>query len=112
MDIGNTRLAKQQLLACLDFDICDTVPYVFLASILKPDRDNAEAVYYLTLTLDKEGDIDEIYYNLATRLAIKGDMHKALDANNKCLSIDQQYPDALNVKKDLENYIVMKDSFE
>jgi tetratricopeptide (TPR) repeat protein len=107
-DMGNFKQAKEQFLACMAFDNCDTVPYIFIATLLKPDRDNAEAIYYLRLGLEKEGDHDEVCYNLSRRLAIKGDMEAALEAINKCLSFNAGYPGAANFKEDIVTWFSLK----
>jgi len=108
IDMKDVMRAKEELLACMEYESCDTVPYVFLAGILSPNTANAEAIYYLKMALDKEGDIDEVYYNLAYRLAIKGDFEGALDAINNCLAINIDYGNATQLRADIVNYLASR----
>lgn len=105
IDMKDFAGAKKALIACMEYERCDTVPFVFLASILSPHTDNAEAIYYLKVALDKEGDIDEVYYNLANRLAVKGDFEGALEAINNCLAINIDYGNATQLRADIVNYL-------
>jgi len=105
IDMKDFTRAKKELIACMEYERCDTVPYVFLASILSPHTDNAEAIYYLKVALDKDGDTDEVYYNLANRLAVKGDFEGALEAINNCLAINIDYGNATQLRADIVNYL-------
>jgi len=101
MDIGKTEQAKDELKKCMQFEVSDTIPYVYIASLLLGEQDNEEAIDYLTRALDKKGDIDEVYYNLATRFLVRGDLDSAMNAINSCLRLDPEYPNAQVIKEDL-----------
>jgi len=105
MDMKDVENAKEELKKCMEFENCDTVPYVYLSSLLIGEGNNDEAIYYLTKGLEKEGDIDEVYYNLAIRYAIKEDFGLALNAIDNCLKLNYNYPNASNVRNDLISYI-------
>ena len=105
MDMGDIKMAKASFLQCLDYENCDTVPYIFLSNLLNKEDDNWEAIYYLKTALDKEGDTDEVYYNLAFRLAIIKDFEGALKAINQCLYLSPDYPNALALQSDIKNYL-------
>jgi tetratricopeptide (TPR) repeat protein len=82
-----------------------TVPYIFLSLTLQGENLNEDAIKLLTSGLNKEGDVDEIYFNLATRLAIKGDFNSALSMVNECLLLASNYPNARLLQKDLTERI-------
>lgn len=109
MDCGKWKKAEEAFKKSLDLDDTSTIPYVFLAGALLPLGKNEEAIYYLKLALDKEGDIDEVYYNLATRMAIKGQMESALEFINQCIEIDPNYPNAENIRKDILEYLSIRE---
>jgi tetratricopeptide (TPR) repeat protein len=111
-DIGKFAEARTMFKLWVDHDPKSTVPYVFLASVLREEKFNEDAIMILTEALDKEGDIDEVCYNLATRMAIKGDFSSALSLINKCLQLDENYPNAANFKKDMEEVVKLKNPHE
>jgi Tfp pilus assembly protein PilF len=57
--------------------------------------------------LTTDGDIDEVKYNLSTSYIRVGQLEKALKAITECLKIDPKYPNAKNIKKDIE--LLLKD---
>jgi tetratricopeptide (TPR) repeat protein len=81
----------------------ETYPYVFLAVALskKSRLDDAEKV--LLEALEKEGDVDEVNYNLSFVYAKKGEFKKAIQAIKKCIEIDPDYPNAKTWLADFEN---------
>ena len=81
----------------------NTYPYVFLASALsmKSKLDEAENVFLEALK--KDGDIDEVNYNLSFVYARKGDFKKAIAAIKECLKLDPNFPDAKTWLADFEN---------
>jgi tetratricopeptide (TPR) repeat protein len=100
METGQMENAKTAFRACIAFKECDTVPFVFLASILSGEEKTEEAIAYLREALAKDGDIDEVYYNLATNYAVKLDFDNALNSIDRCLEIDPDFPNALQRKND------------
>jgi tetratricopeptide (TPR) repeat protein len=82
-----------------------TYPYIYLACLLKQQEKDKEAIKYLKIALTKNGDIDEVNYNLATAYLRLGQFKTALQAINKCLLIDSKYPNAKSIKKDIEELI-------
>jgi tetratricopeptide (TPR) repeat protein len=71
-----------------------------MASLLTEEEKNNEAIGYLEQALNMEGDIEEVYYNLAIRYAIRQEYDKAVNAIESCLKIDPNYPNAAVWKKD------------
>jgi tetratricopeptide (TPR) repeat protein len=101
MDMNKTKEAKEQFRKCMEFENCDTVPYIYMATLFRGEESVEDAIHFLEKALEKQGDIDEVYYNLSTRFAIKGDLNLATEMINKCLDIDPLYPNATNIKNDL-----------
>lgn len=81
----------------------DTFPYVYLYEVLskKGKMEAAEAV--LLEALGKDGDTDEVYYNLSTIHARKGDFKKAIETMKKCIDLNPDYPNAKTWLADFEN---------
>lgn len=57
----------------------ETYPYIFLATLLMKKSRIEEAKSYLEFALTKEGDIDEVNYNLSLLYAGKGEYDKAIE---------------------------------
>jgi len=111
MDMGQTELAKEEFSKCFTFNECDTVPYVYFSVLLMRAGNNRDAIDYLEQSLQKEGNIDEVYYNLATNYAILGNYETALYNISKCLEIDPEFPNAIVLKKDLLSLISNAENF-
>jgi tetratricopeptide (TPR) repeat protein len=107
-DWGRLKEAKNAFLKSINLNPDLTVPYIFLSSVLMDESDVDEAISYLKIALTKDGDIDEVNYNIARRLVIKGEMLEALNAINECLKIDSEFPDAEDFKNDIIKYFEIK----
>ena len=83
----------------------ETYPYIFLATSLSKKSKLNEAQNILQEALKKEGDIDEVNYNLSLIFARKGNFEKAIKLMEDCLNIDPEYS---NAKKWLEDFKNMK----
>ena len=83
----------------------ETYPYIFLAVALTKQSKIDEAENLLLEALTKNGDIDEVYCNLSTIYAQKGDFPKAIKAMKKCLKIDPLYPNAGEHLADFKNIV-------
>lgn len=81
----------------------DTYPYVFLHGVLSMKGKLEEAEAVLLEALDKEGDTDEVYYNLSINYARKGDFKMAIATMKMCISFDPDYPEAKTWLADFEN---------
>lgn len=81
----------------------ETYPYVFLATALSKKSKLEEAENVFLEALKKEGDIDEVNYNLSIVYARKGDFKKAVEAIKECINIDPDYPNAKTWLADFEN---------
>lgn len=104
-EIGNFNEALSSFLKSFELKSDDTVVYIFIAVILKKQERDKEAIKYLEEALGKEGDLDEVNFNLATSYIRLGQLEDALQAINNCLLIDSKYPDAKKIKKDIEQLI-------
>lgn len=104
MDMNKVEEAKNQLKTCMEFENCDTSPYIYMADLLRDEKNNDEAIFFLQKALEKQGDTDEVYYNLATRYANKGNINMAIKMINNCLDLDPSYPNAMNMKKDFQEF--------
>lgn len=110
LDMGNLNLAKKSFMKSIDLGNKTTVPYIYLASISLKKGNVSESIIYLQEASKLEGDKDEVYYNLATRLAIAGDIELAIQTMNKCIKIDPQYPNAVKFIEDWKECLKLKKS--
>jgi len=79
-------------------------PYIFLGAVLSMKSRLDEAEYMMKKALTKDdGNIDEINYNLSLIFARRGDFKAAIEAMEKCLSIDPNYSNAATWLADLKN---------
>ncbi|MEP7197665.1 MAG: tetratricopeptide repeat protein [Saprospiraceae bacterium] len=81
----------------------DTYPYIFLAAALSKRSKLDEAEEVFLEALKKEGDIDEVNYNLSFVYARKQDFKKAIAAIKECINLDPNYPNAKTWLADFEN---------
>jgi tetratricopeptide (TPR) repeat protein len=106
-ELGHFEKALHYYLKSFKLNTQYTFTYIFIADILKIQEKDKEAIRYLTKALTTEGDIDEVNYNLATSYIRVGQLQKALKAIIECLKIDSKYPNAKNIKRDIE--LLLKD---
>jgi len=109
-ETGHFEKALHYYLKSLKLNAQYTFTYIFIADILKIQEKDKEAINYLIRALTTEGDIDEVNYNLATSYVRVGQLEKALKAIIDCLKIDPKFPDAKNIRKDIE--LLLKDNEE
>jgi tetratricopeptide (TPR) repeat protein len=83
----------------------ETYPYIFLAVLLSRQNKLDESEQVLIEALNKEGDIDEAYFNLGTIKARQGDFKAAINMLKECLKIDSEYPNAQSFLGDFENML-------
>ena len=57
----------------------------------------------LKQALDKEGDIDEVNYNLSLNYARRGNINEAILRMQECIRLDPKYPNAVTWLNDLIN---------
>jgi tetratricopeptide (TPR) repeat protein len=107
-ETGHLDKALHNYLKSLKLNTQYTFTYIFIADILKIQEKDKEAIGYLTKALTTDGDIDEVKYNLSTSYIRVGQLEKALKAIIECLKIDPKYPNAKNIKKDIE--LLLKDN--
>jgi len=88
---------------CIKFDTNSTIPFVFLGSLLSRKGDLQEAEKIFIKGKNKEGDLDEIYYNLSTIYARQKKFDKAIKAMEKCIEIDKLFPNAETLLNDIKN---------
>jgi tetratricopeptide (TPR) repeat protein len=109
-ETGHLEKALHYYLKSLKLNAQYTYTYIFIADILKIQEKDKEAIGYLIKALTTDGDIDEVNYNLATSYIRVGQLEKALKAIINCLKIDPKFPDAKNIKKDIQ--LLLKDNEE
>lgn len=107
-DWGKFSIAKKEFYKAISLNPESTVPYLLLSAILFSDSEVYDAIELLKVATTKEGDVDEVYYNLATRFCIVKDFSNAYNSIVKCLEIDADYPNAFDLKNDLEIYLSVK----
>ena len=90
--------------SAVSFEPTVTYPYIYLATSLSIINQLDEAEKILKLALMKEGDIDEVNYNLSTIYSRKGNFNKAIEYMKECLRIDTNYN---NAQKWLDDFINM-----
>lgn len=96
-------LALKAYYKCISFNVDSTIPYVYIANLLCIKEGYEKAIDILKSALNKTGDIDEVYYNLGTAYARLGKLNEAVVAINKCLELDDNFPNAKNILDDLIN---------
>ena len=109
-ETGHLENALYYYLKSLKLNSQNTLTYVFIADILKIQEKDKEAIDYLLKALTTDGDIEEVNYNLATSYIRVGQLEKASKAIIDCLKMDSKFPNANNVKKDLD--LLLKDKEE
>ena len=80
-----------------------TYPYIFLATELSKLNQLDEVEQTLLQALTKNGDIDEVNFNLSTNYARKGNFVDAIKFMKACLEIDPNYENAREWLGDFEN---------
>jgi tetratricopeptide (TPR) repeat protein len=63
--------------------------------------DTEEAINYLNKSAQLNGKDSQVFYNLAGAYVKRNDYNSALNNINRCLSIDPNYAQAINLKKQL-----------
>jgi tetratricopeptide (TPR) repeat protein len=102
-DQGKIKPAIESFRKSIKMGTTETYPYVFLAVLLSKQNKLEESEAVLLEALNKNGDIDEVYYNLSTNYARRGNFQKAIDMMKECLKIDINYPNAKAFLEDFEN---------
>ncbi len=110
LDTYRIQDALDAFYKALNFDKSKTYSYVFIASILKTQEKDIEAISLLKKALKKEGNIDEVNYNLSTSYIRLGKYKEALKCINLCLDLDTDFPNANLIKADIEEIIRIKGS--
>ncbi len=100
--IGKLKQARLMYSKSLKNSENSTVPYIFLANSFASD-DLLNKISYLKLALDKEGDVDEVYLNLAIVMMIQDKIEEALLYVNRGISISPNYDSAENLRNDIIN---------
>lgn len=85
----------------------NTYPYIYLGTSLSTLSELEDAKNVLENALEKEGDIDEVNYNLSLIYARQSDFEKAIALMEDCLEIDPEYPNAKVWLDDFKNMIRM-----
>lgn len=109
-DMGKIKLAKNAFKRSIELGNSSTIPYIYLSSIYLKENNIGKSIEVLNEAVNKEGDQDEVYYNLATRLAICNDILGAIGAKEKCLSIDPNYPNASGFLSDMKTWLMLSKS--
>lgn len=107
IDIGDFKKAKEHLKFCINSVHKDTVPFIYLASVLMREEKTLEAIDVLTISLNLSGDLDEVYYNLATCYSVSEMYSMAIKCVTKCLEISPDFKNAAILKEDLENVLLL-----
>lgn len=105
MDTGENEKAIEELIHCVASPDADTVPFIYLSSLLSTKQKYTDCVALLQQALEREGDIDEVWYNIAGAYANLGQFSKALDAIEKCIALDSGYPNAVTMRSDITERI-------
>ncbi|GJM34196.1 MAG: hypothetical protein DHS20C18_31970 [Saprospiraceae bacterium] len=107
-DQFNIDAAIKAYQECITYEFDSTLPYVFLANLLSRQGQLAEAENILTQAVNKEGDLDEVYYHLSTTCARQRKLADAITAMKKCLDINESYPNAQALLEDFKNLKKLK----
>ena len=109
-DSRRDDLATKYFKKSIKYGIENTMPYNFLATIYMSKEKIDDAIEVLLMGASVKGDTDELYYNLSTCFAIKGNFTLAIEYINKCLELDNEYPNAINLKNDFEECLILQNT--
>lgn len=115
------KIAGNDLLQRKLYD--DAYPYLLKTIDLKPDAFSTKwvgiidlskkktdtAIKYLEMSFQYDPKDSQVLFNLAGAYSYKNRYSDALQTINKCLKIDSQFPDALNIKQQLEKIVNKRD---
>lgn len=110
LEWGKLNLAKKMFLKSVKLLNSTTDAFIFLAEIYSKKESIQKAINILESSLAREGDLDEVYYNLGAKFATIGMYEEALEALIKCESINAEYPNLLILKEDLKHSLKVKSS--
>jgi tetratricopeptide (TPR) repeat protein len=80
----------------------------WLGNINLSKNKTADAIKYLEESLTFDSSDPQVFYNLSGAYSYKKEFHKALDAINKCLTLDPSFPKAANLRNQLQQGINQK----
>jgi tetratricopeptide (TPR) repeat protein len=87
-----------------------TIPYVFLAEVLTAQEAFSEALGVLSIGVEKEGDSDEIYLNIAINHRALGNLSEAQRNLELSLVLNPEYEEAKALLHDIMSAIVLRDA--
>jgi tetratricopeptide (TPR) repeat protein len=90
---------------CIECEPENTSPYVLLGVLFAVTENYKNAEQILLQGMKKQGDLDEIYFNLSTVYARQKKFNLAIRTMEKCLKLDVNFPNASVL---LEDYLNMK----
>jgi len=102
-DQGEIKKAIECFRKSVEFQNDETYPFIFLGTALSKISELDEAEMVLEKALDKEGDLDEVNYNLSLNFARKGNFIEAIRKMKDCLNIDPHFPNAKIWLEDFKN---------
>ncbi|MBC7884150.1 MAG: tetratricopeptide repeat protein [Saprospiraceae bacterium] len=102
---GKYKKAKGNFLKSIKLNCNSTVPHVYLSNILGKEEKVLESIKVLKEGLLKNGDTDEIYFNLGTRYAILGDYQKSLEYLKECQKLDPNFDNVEHLLEDISHCI-------
>jgi len=103
LDKGERENAISCFKESVKLEPSETYPYIFLATLLSQKSELDEAQNILEKALNKNGDIDEVNYNLSLIFARKGNFEKAIKLMEDCLKLDPEYSNAKIWMEDFKN---------
>lgn len=107
-DQGKMEEASEAYQKSIECGTTETYPYLFLAAVLSKKSQLKKVEQILLEALHKNGNLDEVYYNLSTNYARQGNFKVAYQMMEKCLKIDPSYPRAMVFLEDFENILHLK----
>ena len=105
-DAGNFQAAAQHFEIALKQNRDSTIPYVYLAKVYARMQEDSKAIEILTAGLKAEGDLDEVYLNLAYRYRACGKYRLAKEALVNALRITPDY-EAKAALRDINSVLQM-----
>lgn len=82
-----------------------TIPYIMLSSILLKEENLSDSISLLEIALMKEGDLDEVNFNLGVIYSLQGDFVKSLFYFEECYDINPRFNELSNRLMDVRNCI-------
>jgi tetratricopeptide (TPR) repeat protein len=102
LEWGKFNQAKEYFFKSINLENSTTDAFLFLNEILTKEENITESIDILLEALKRQGNLDEVNYNLGCKYAMVDNYHLALTYLNECKKIDPNYPNVEEMIIDIE----------